>query len=106
MTNREQMIRELQERLQWLENNASDEDYNAQEKAAIQRLLDIVDPPELNLDDDFFSPEKALERFWSGYDSRVAMEREREKLLAGKSSLKDASEEGDAKEADTVAGKD
>lgn len=90
MIDREQMIQELKDRLQWMEHDAPEEEYNIKEIAAIKRLLKVLEPAELNFEEEYFSDEEAMKRFWSAYDSHMAIDQEKLRLLLGKVSLADA----------------
>ncbi len=89
MIEREKMVRALEERLKWLEDSDSDKESDMREAAAIKHLLHVMRSSELNLEGEHFSTEKAVNRFWSAYDTRLEVERERGKLLAGSVSVAD-----------------
>ncbi len=99
MTNREQMIQELRERLQWLESNSSEEETGKEEAEAIEQLLQVMEQSseaekqspeekELNLEEGYYSVEEAMGRFWETYDARAEIAAERERLLNGKAAKK------------------
>lgn len=83
MIEREQMVLELKERLEWLEQNASEKDDYASEAEAIRQFLKRLESPRLNLDEEYFSPQKAMKRFWDTYETRMEIDHERQKILTG-----------------------
>lgn len=83
MIEREQMVLELKERLEWLEQNASEKDDCASEAEAIRQFLKRLESPRLNLDEEYFSPQKAMKRFWDTYETRMEIDHERQKILTG-----------------------
>lgn len=83
MIDREEMIRLLKERIEWLENNPDGEEFNVHELAAAKDYLAKLDPPELNLEEGYYAEEKSLERFWKSLDARAEFDEERQKFLAG-----------------------
>lgn len=83
MIEREQMILELKERLEWLEQNAAENDGYAGEAEAIRQFLRKIEAPKLNLDEEYFSPQEATKRFWDTYETRMEIDHERQKILTG-----------------------
>ncbi len=77
------MILELKERLEWLEQNAAENDGYAGEAEAIRQFLRKIEAPKLNLDEEYFSPQEATKRFWDTYETRMEIDHERQKILTG-----------------------
>ena len=77
------MILELKERLEWLEQNAVENDGYAGEAEAIRQFLRKIEAPKLNLDEEYFSPQEATKRFWDTYETRMEIDHERQKILTG-----------------------
>ena len=61
-----QMIRALEKRLQWLMNEADEDEFDSKEATAIVDLLEAMDPLEKR-EGEFFTPQKANDRFWTFY---------------------------------------
>lgn len=64
-----QMIKALEKRLQWLMNEADEDEFDSKEATAIVDLLEAMDPLEKR-EGEFFTPQKANDRFWTFYAFR------------------------------------
>lgn len=85
-------------RLNWYLNEATTEEYDEAEVQAIMDLLPVLDPE--GYKEEYYTPEKSLERFWQTYEIRKRIQDEFERLEAGEVSLADyEDEEPDAKKA-------
>ena len=85
-------------RLNWYLNEATTEEYDEAEVQAIMDLLPVLDPE--GYKEEYYTPEKGLERFWQTYEIRKRIQDEFERLEAGEVSLADYEDEGlDAKKA-------
>lgn len=93
MNNKEQMIKELRARLNWFLYEADVDEFNEEEVLALINLIKVTDP--VKIDEDYFKPEKALERFWKTYDLRNEIYEEFEKLKAGEVSVADYPDDED-----------
>ena len=78
-------------RLNWYLNEATTEEYNEEEVQAIMDLLRVLDPE--GAKEDYYSPEKSLERFWQTYEMRERIQKEFERLQAGEVTLADYPDE-------------
>lgn len=87
MNNKEQMIKELRARLNWFLYEADVDEFNEEEVLALINLINVTDPAKV--DEDYYKPEKALERFWKSYELRNEIYEEFEKLKAGEVSVAD-----------------
>ena len=79
-------------RLNWYLNEASTEEYDEEEVQAIMDLLPVLDPE--GYEEEYYTPEKGLERFWQTYEIRKRIQDEFERLQAGEVSLADYPDEG------------
>ncbi len=79
-------------RLNWYLNEASTEEYDEEEVQAIMDLLPVLDPE--GYEEEYYTPEKGLERFWQTYEIRERIQAEFERLQAGEVSLADYPDEG------------
>lgn len=79
-------------RLNWYLNEATTEEYDEEEVQAIMDLLRVLDPE--GYEEEYYTPEKGLERFWQTYEIRKRIQDEFERLQAGEVSLADYSDEG------------
>lgn len=68
---RQELVKSLKDRLKWFTFEAGDEEFDSEEVTAIVNLLNVLDPME---DSEYFSAEKALERFWKYYEQREYVE--------------------------------
>lgn len=85
-------------RLNWYLNEATTEEYDEAEVQAIMDLLPVLDPE--GYKEEYYTPEKSLERFWQTYEIRKRIQDEFERLEAGEVSLADyEDEEPNAKKA-------
>ena len=71
-----QMIRALERRLQWLMNEADEDEFDSSEETAIVDLLQVMDPIEKRVGDFFVEP-KANGRFWTFYAFRGRYDNEK-----------------------------
>ena len=71
-----QMIRALERRLQWLMNEADEDEFDSSEVTAIVDLLQVMDPIEKRVGDFFVEP-KANGRFWTFYAFRGRYDNEK-----------------------------
>ncbi len=78
-------------RLNWYLNEASTEEYDEEEVQAIMDLLPVLDPE--GYKEEYYTPEKGLERFWQTYEIRKRIQDEFERLQAGEVSLADYPDE-------------
>lgn len=67
--NDRQMIKALESRLRWFMNEADEDEFDGEEVTAIVDLLQVMDPIERK-EGDFFTADKARERFWTFYAFR------------------------------------
>lgn len=75
----EQMtIQYLRNQLDWYVHEASDVEYDQKKVKAMLDLLKLLDPPEF--EEDEFSPERALERFWETLELRQQIHEEMERM--------------------------
>ncbi len=89
-TDKTKMIEDLQERLNWFVNEASEDEYNEEEVKAIKNLLEVMAPQEPNdLDESYYNPEMAFERFKATLDIRMRIQDEMRRFLAGEVTLAD-----------------
>lgn len=96
-TDKTKMIEDLQERLNWFVNEASEDEYNEEEVKAIKNLLDVMAPQEPNdLDESYYNPEMAFERFKATLDIRMRIQDEMRRFLAGEVTLADYPDDDDA----------
>ena len=79
-------------RLNWYLNEASAEEYDEAEVQAIMDLIPVLDPE--GYKEEYYTPEKGLERFWQTYEIRQRIQDEFERLQAGEVSLADYPDEG------------
>lgn len=71
-------IQYLRDELDWYVHEASDMEYDQKKVKAMLDLLKILDPPEF--EEDEFSPERALERFWETLELRQQIHEEVERM--------------------------
>ena len=71
-----QMIKALERRLQWLMNEADEDEFDSSEVTAIVDLLQVMDPIEKRVGDFFVEP-KANGRFWTFYAFRGRYDNEK-----------------------------
>lgn len=95
---KEMIIAKLHERLNWFQNEASEQEYCEEEVQAIRNLLDVMESEQL--DETYYNPEKAFERFRQTMDIRMRIQDEMRRFQAGEVSLADYPEEADASYAD------
>ena len=67
--NDRQMIKALESRLRWFMNEANQDEFDDEEVIAIVDLLQVMDPVEKK-EGDFYTADKACERFWTFYAFR------------------------------------
>lgn len=77
----EQLIGSLQERLKWLVNEATDEEFDVEEIRGIINQLRSMRP----IEEEDLTPESGLARFWKTLELREQIKLEMEKMGAGKS---------------------
>lgn len=92
----DKMIEDLQERLNWYLNEASEEEYNEEEVRAIKNLLEVMDPekPE-ELDESYYNADMAFERFKATLDIRMRIQDEMRRFMAGEVTLADYPDDDD-----------
>ena len=95
-TDKMKMIEDLQERLNWYLNEASEDEYNEEEVRAIKNLLEVMDPekPE-ELDESYYNADMAFERFKATLDIRMRIQDEMRRFLAGEVTLADYPDDDD-----------
>lgn len=98
-TDKKKMIEELRGRLNWFVNEASEEEYNDEEVKAIRKLLDVMEPEEL--DESYYNAEKALERFKATLEIRMRIQDEMRRFQAGEVSLADYPDDDEIGDDDT-----
>ena len=81
---KQRMVEDLRARLHWLTFECEEDGTDA-EIRAIEDLLDILDP--IEIDQEYYSAEKSLERFWASdrMQKELEEEEERTKIEAGES---------------------
>ncbi len=95
-TDKTKMIEDLQERLNWFVNEASEDEYNEEEVKAIKNLLEVMAPQESHdLDESYYNPEMAFERFKATLDIRMRIQDEMRRFLAGEVTLADYPDDDD-----------
>ena len=89
-TDKTKMIEDLQKRLNWFINEASEDEYNEEEAKAIKNLLEVMASQEPDdLDESYYNPEMAFERFKATLDIRMRIQDEMRRFLAGEVTLAD-----------------
>lgn len=71
-------IQYLRKELDWYVHEASDLEYDQDKVRAMLNLVKILDPPDFDEDD--FTPEKGLERFWKTMEFRQQIHEEMERM--------------------------
>ena len=95
-TDKTKIIEDLQQRLNWLISEATEDEYNEEEVKAIKNLLQIMAPQEPNdLDESYYNPEMAFERFKATLDIRMRIQDEMRRFLSGEVTLADYPDDED-----------
>ncbi len=84
---KKKVVEDLRGRLNWLLSEASEDEYSEEEVEAIRRLLDVIEPDEL--DEGYYNAEKGFERFKETLEIRMRIQDETRRLQAGEVSLAD-----------------